>query len=54
MTEDLREAKQYEHKYKAVQTMQLSLENENKKLFERLSEKLEKEAENDIPGRERE
>jgi len=29
LSEDLREAKQYEHKYKAVYTMKLSLENEN-------------------------
>jgi hypothetical protein len=54
LTEDLREAKQYEHKYKAVYTMKLSLENERDKLFERLSEKLEREAESDIPSRERE
>lgn len=37
LTEDLREAKQYEHKYKTVAMMQNSLEAENKKLIERLA-----------------
>ena len=43
MTEDLREAKQFEHRFKAVDMMKASLEAENAKLLERLGAKLETE-----------
>ncbi len=44
LSEDLREAKQYEFKYKTVAMMQNSLEAENKKLIDRLGQKLEQDA----------
>lgn len=46
LSDDLREAKQYEHKLKMVQMMSVSLEAENKKLMDRLSVKLEDEVTN--------
>lgn len=45
MTEELREAKQFEYKFQALQFSEVSLKNENKKLYERLQEKMVKEAE---------
>lgn len=44
LTEDLREAKQFEHKFKTVTMMQHSLEAENKNLMGRLSLKMEGDA----------
>jgi hypothetical protein len=43
MTEDLREAKQFEHKFKTYLIMNNSLDQENKRLMDRLEVKMETE-----------
>ena len=43
LTEDLMEAKQFEHRFKALDMMKSSREDENAKLLERLGSKLESE-----------
>lgn len=52
LTEDLREAKQFEHRFKAVEMMKSSLESENQKLLERLGAKLEKEVDQQTGSKE--
>jgi hypothetical protein len=43
LTEDLREAKQFEHKFKTYLFMNNSLDQENKRLMDRLQVKMEAE-----------
>lgn len=40
MTEDLREAKQFEHKLKASEAMRKGLEQENRKLIDKMGIKI--------------